>query len=222
MSYIATWSSGKDSGYACYKAMQDGYNISYLLNLISRDSKKVNSHGIDKKLIQLQAKLTGIPIIQSNVSWETYTHDFKNAINEINDNDKKGIIFGDLYLPEFEIQRHKKWGEKICGELGVEAVEPLWNKNSEEVFLEMLEAGFQSVIVSCKKDLFDKEWLGHYVDRDLLQYLKKNNIEVCGEKGEYHTFIIDCPLFSKKINIKKSKKILRDDYWFLDIIEYSS
>jgi diphthamide synthase (EF-2-diphthine--ammonia ligase) len=84
-----------------------------------------------------------------------------------------------------------------------------------------MDAGFEAIIVSAKSDLIDEEWIGRKIDREFLRYLKDNNIDLCGENGEYHTFVTDGPLFKKRIEITKSKTITRDGYWFLDTIEYS-
>jgi len=75
--------------------------------------------------------------------------------------------------------------------------------------------------ISAKSDLFAEEWIGRKVNKDFLRYLKENNIDICGENGEYHTFVTDGPLFKKKIKISKSKTIMREGYWFLDTLEYS-
>ncbi len=82
-------------------------------------------------------------------------------------------------------------------------------------------AGFEATIVSAKSELFDDKWIGRKVDREFLGHLKDNNIDLCGENGEYHTFVTDGPMFKKKIKIIKSQPITRDGYWFLDTLEYS-
>jgi diphthine-ammonia ligase len=81
--------------------------------------------------------------------------------------------------------------------------------------LEFIDAGFEAIIVSAKADLFGKDWIGKRVDREFLRYLKDNNIDVCGENGEYHTFVTYGPMFRKKIKITTNMPIIRDGYWFL-------
>jgi len=82
-------------------------------------------------------------------------------------------------------------------------------------------AGFEATIVSAKSELFDDKWIGRKVDREFLSHLKDNNIDLCGENGEYHTFVTDGPMFNNKIKITKSQPITRNGYWFLDTLEYS-
>jgi len=216
MSYISSWSGGKDSCFACYKAIREGYNVSHLLNFISKEYKRVSFHGTEAKLIQLQAKAIGTPLLQKETTWNGYEQEFKDAVKSLMPNGVKGIVFGDIYL-----QEHKDWVERVCGELGIEAIEPLWGQDPERVLLEFIDAGFEATIVSAKSELFDDKWIGRKVDRELLSHLKDNNIDLCGENGEYHTFVTGGPMFKKKINITKSQPITRDSYWFLDTLEYS-
>ena len=82
-----------------------------------------------------------------------------------------------------------------------------------------MDSGFEATIVSADSNLFEKEWIGRKVDRDFLKYLNDNNIDVCGENGEYHTFVTCGPLFKRKIKITSSRIIKRDRFWFLDILE---
>jgi len=125
------------------------------------------------------------------------------------------MVFGDIYLEE-----NRNWVERVCEELGVEVVEPLWGKDPEKILLGFIDAGFEAMIVSANSDLFGEEWIGRKVNRDFLKYLKDNNIDLCGENGEYHTFVTDGPLFKRKIKISKSKTIMREGYWLLDTLEY--
>jgi len=216
MSYISSWSGGKDSCFACYQAIREGYNVSHLLNFISEEYKRVSFHGTEAKLIQLQAEAIGIPLSQKETTWNGYEQEFKDAVKSLIPDGVTGMVFGDIYL-----QEHKDWVERVCRELGIEAVEPLWGQDPERVLLEFIDAGFEATIVSARSELFDDKWMGRKVDREFLRHLKDNNIDLCGENGEYHTFVTGGPIFRKKIEVTKSQPITRDGYWFLDTLEYS-
>ncbi len=214
--YISSWSGGKDSCFACYQAGAKGYNVSYLLNFISTEYRRVSFHGTEARLIQLQAEAMGIPLLQKETTPSGYEKEFKEAVKSLIPNGGGGMVFGDIYLEE-----HKEWTERVCRELGIKAVEPLWLRDQEGVILEFIDAGFEATIVSAKADLFDASWLGRKVDREFLGYLKEKNIDLCGENGEYHTLVTAAPLFKKRIEITRSQPIRRDGFWFLDTIEYS-
>lgn len=215
MSYIASWSGGKDSCFACYQAILDGYDISYLANFLSKEYRRVRFHGTEAKLIQLQAEAIGIPLFQKETTGSGYEQEVKDAIGGLIPNGVEGIVCGDIYL-----QETRNLMERICEDLGIKLIEPLWGNDPEKILLEFIDYGFEATIVSADSNLFDKEWIGRKVDRDFLKYLKDNNIDVCGENGEYHTFVTDGPLFKKKIKITSSRTIIRDIFWFLDILEY--
>ncbi|GAI63885.1 unnamed protein product [marine sediment metagenome] len=93
MSYISSWSGGKDSCFACYKAFCEGYNVSHLLNFISKEYKRVSFHGTEAKLIQLQAEAIGIPLLQKETTWNGYEQEFKDAVKSLIPNSVKGMVF---------------------------------------------------------------------------------------------------------------------------------
>ncbi len=218
--YAASWSGGKDSCLAYWKAISQGLKVSYLLNFVNKDSTRAMSHGLDNKLIALQAKAMKLPIIQQKVTWETYEAGFKTTLAELKLKGITGLITGDIYL-----QDHKDWIDRVCGEAGVEAILPLWQMDTSRLLTDFIDAGFKAIVVSVKKEFFGKEWLGRQVDSklaaELYQLAKRLNIDPCGEGGEFHTFVYDGPLFSKPIRIINSIPVLRDDRWFLDILEYN-
>ena len=217
---ISSWSGGKDSCLACYRAIKQGYKIKYLLNFISKEYGRCCFHGIEGKLIKLQAELIGIPLIQKEVSqdMQEYEEEFKVAVSELKG--IKAMVFGDIYLEE-----HKKWVERVCGDLGIAAVEPLWNSSPPSLVEEFIELGFKAIVVSCQADKFSKNFVGREVNKDLVNELKSRNICPCGENGEFHTLVIDGPVFKRRIKILKSEPVFKEGfwkYWFLDIKSYTA
>jgi len=219
---ISSWSGGKDSCLACYKAMRSGVRVNYLLNFISREYKRCCFHGIESALLKLQTELAGIPVVQKEVSPDMakYEEEFKEAVTELKSRGAVSMVFGDIYLDE-----HKDWVERVCRELGIEAIEPLWQVPAEKVVEEFIKSGFKAVVVSAKADLFDKNFVGRYVDSEFLTELMNRKICPCGENGEFHTLVIDGPIFSRKIEITESQPVLKKgfwEYWFLDIRKYAA
>lgn len=217
---VSSWSGGKDSCLACYKAMMNGYQVKYLLNFISKEYKRCCFHGIEAKLLDLQAKSIGIPLIQKEVSpdMQKYEEEFKQAVSELKDKGIRKMVFGDIYLLD-----HMNWVERVCRDLEIQPIEPLWNIPAEKIVEDFISLGFKAIVVSCKAELFGKEFIGRYVDRDFLNELKQRQICPCGENGEFHTFVLDGPMFKKKIEITQSQTVLKEGfwrYWFLDIREY--
>jgi len=215
MSYLVSWSGGKDSCFALYEAMSRGYQISHLVNFISREFGRVSFHGTEARLIQMQSQSLGIPLLQKETTWEGYEQEFKEAVSSLLPGGIEGMVFGDIYL-----QEHKDWVERVCRDLGIEAVEPLWGRDMKELLSSFIEKGFEAVIVSAQSSVIDEDWVGKRVDRAFLNYLKSRGIDICGENGEYHTLVIDGPIFNERIRLIESRVISRDKYWFLDTIRY--
>lgn len=216
MSYVCSWSGGKDGCFACYKAIRRGYDVSHLMNFISDEHKRVRFHGTESGLIKLQAEAIGLPLVQKQTTASGYEREFKEAVRGLIAAGVEGIVFGDIYL-----QEHKDWGERICGDLAIQAIEPLWGTDGRQLLLEFLDAGFRAVIVAANAEVFDAKWIGCPVDEDFVKYLRDGDIDICGENGEYHTLVTDGPLFEAGIRITRSRTVRRDGYWFLDTLEYS-
>ncbi|MDI7261483.1 MAG: diphthine--ammonia ligase, partial [Thermodesulfobacteriota bacterium] len=217
MKVISSWSGGKDSCLACYKAMQRGYRVEYFLNFISKEYQRCCFHGIEAQLLNVQTDLIGIPLIQKEVSkdMEEYEREFKQAVSEVKGDGIAGMVFGDIYLEE-----HKSWVERVCKDLEIQPIEPLWNLPPEGVVEEFINLGFKAILVSCKADLLGKEFIGKVVDKNFIEELKRRDICLCGENGEFHTLVVDGPIFKRRIEIIKSQAILKEGFWthwFLDI-----
>ena len=218
--YAVSWSGGKDSCFAYWEAVSRGLEVGYLLNFVNEDSTRAMSHGLNPKLIALQAQAMGLPIIQQRVTWETYETGFKTAVSELKLKGISGLVTGDIYL-----QEHKDWVDRVCSESGVEAVLPLWQMNTTQLLTDFIEAGLKAIVVNVKSEFFGKQWLGRKIDSelviDLRQLAENSGVDPCGEAGEFHTFVYDGPLFNKAIRIVKTASAARDDRWFLDILEYN-
>jgi len=218
---ISSWSGGKDSCLACYKAIQQGYDVKLLLNFISRESKRGCFHGIEGRLLKFQAELIGIPLEQREVSpdMNKYEEEFKAAVSQLRGKDIGSMVFGDIYLLE-----HESWIERVCGDLKIKPLEPLWENDPENIVDEFIKSGFKAIIVSCKADIMGKEFLGRYIDKSLVKELKKRGICPCGEKGEFHTLVVDGPIFKKPIKILEAEPVIKESFWkhwFLDIKKYA-
>ena len=215
---ISSWSGGKDSSFACYLAKTQGYEITHLVNFISKEFRRVSFHGTRAHLVYRQAEAVGIPLAQYAVppDMALYERTFKKAATAMKCQGAEAMVFGDIYL-----QEHRDWVERVCDDIGLVPVLPLWGKDPEELLKEFIDAGFEAVVVSAKAEFFTEEWLGRRIDRsflvDLKQLVKGKDVDVCGEKGEYHTVVVDGPLFKERLEITRGERVQRDGYWFLDV-----
>ena len=211
---IATWSGGKDSCLAAYKAIQSGYNVSYLANTVSKEYGRVRFHGLSAAFIQKQAAATHIPLLQEVTTAENYRDEFKKNLSKgFLNNDIEGVVFGDIHLADC-----LEWANGICHDLGVETIEPLWHLKQEMILKKFIDAGFEAIVVSTQASLLGQEWLGRQIDSKFFSDIKKlKDIDACGENGEYHSAVTNGPLFRQRIKIQNAAPLLRDGYWFLNI-----
>jgi diphthine-ammonia ligase len=214
----ASWSGGKDSCLACYKALMQGHEVAYLVNFISSEYRRVSFHGIRARVIRRQAEATGIPLVQYSVppDMDLYEKRFKQAVSSVKRRGVEGMVFGDIYIDE-----HREWVERVCRELEIVPILPLWGMEPGTVLSEMIETGFEAVVVSASAAIFGEEWLGRALDRHCLAELeemcREGEWDVCGEQGEYHTLVVDGPLFHKRVQVARGARVQRDGRWFLDL-----
>ena len=117
-------------------------------------------------------------------------------------------VFGDI-----DLQAHRDWEEKVCVNAGLTAVLPLWKQDRKTLVMQMLEAGIEAMIVSCN-EVMGERFIGEMITPALVEELESMGIDACGENGEYHTLVLDCPLFSSGINVSVEEKLKHDKYWF--------
>jgi len=213
MKVAGLWSGGKDSCFACYKAISLGYEIAALVNFTQTGSHASLSHGLLAEVILGQAESTGIPVIQKAMPQGFYRDEFKRLITALKATKQiEGVVFGDIYL-----QEHKDWIDKVCGELEVKAILPLWGKETRGLALEIIDAGFKAMVVATDAGRMGKDWLERNIDRLFLKELNPQ-IDPCGEKGEFHTLVYDGPIFKKPVKFKTGRKLLKDNRWLLEVV----
>ena len=193
MKLAAIISGGKDSLYAAYLASREN-EIEYLISLVSDGVfNEPNSH-----LIRQQAAMMGIPLMEKKTSVGKEFEDLEELLTSIRD-DVDGIVFGSLAsnMKKMEI-------DAICKRLGLLPIAPLWHLEPSSYIPKMIEDGFDVIFVGARQPL-GKEWLGRKLDGTALGELvglnKKHGINVAGEGGEYDTFVTDCPLFVRKLEV---------------------
>ena len=210
MNSLCSWSGGKDSCFALMQAMHVGYVPKVLLNVLNEEGKISRSHGIPLEILQSQAKAACLPLHAISSSWNDYEQKFTASLVELREKfSLTHAIFGDI-----DLQAHRDWEEKVCNAAGLTAVLPIWKQDRKKLVVQMLEAGIETMIVSCNEKMGER-FLGKMISVPLITELEAMGIDPCGENGEYHTLVLDCPLFSEPVKVTSKEKILHDKYWFL-------
>ena len=218
MKVAASWSGGKDSYLACYKAIAQGYDVTNIVTFIWETPSL--AHPLP--LIALQSKALGIQQIEAKVK-EPYFEQYIETLSRlIKENGIEGIVTGDIYFVD---SSHRNWMDDVCKELSIEIIKPLWDVDRYEILNELISRGFKAVFTCAKQPWFDEKWLGRELDweclKDLQELREKYGIDICGEFGEYHTMIIDAPFFKEAIEISKFSKEKQDTVLFMKVSESS-
>lgn len=199
---VFNWSGGKDSALALYKALQsEEYEVVSLLTTINKNSGTSSMHAIPDEFIQAQAENIGLPLYivmlpEKDISG--YNDAMKESTKYFKGQGINHFIFGDIYLHDVRSYR-----EAQLNPLGIEVIEPLWDKTSEEIVEEFLASGIKSKVVVTQAEVLDESYIGQELNRKFFESLPIG-IDLCGENGEYHTFVYDAPYFKKEIKFALS------------------
>jgi len=217
MKVAVAWSGGKDSCLACYKVIKEGYNVSSLLIMMA-DASTSNFHLINSSLLDDQSDAIGIPIIKQITSPDMYEKNFRKALLELKNRGVEGLVTGDV----FDVALHEEgWLDRICREVGLTPVRPLWHLDTKQILTEFINEGFKAIVVRVKNAILGLEWLGREINQKFFKdLLELGTIDPCGEHGEFHSFVIDGPIFKNRIEISESEKITINGYGWLKIKHY--
>ncbi len=203
------FSSGKDSTYAMHMQNKLGYDITCLISVESKNKDSFMFHTPAVKFAKYQSKALEIPIIFQETKGEKEKElmDLKKVIiKAVKKYGIEGIVTGALYSIY-----QKNRIEKICKELKLKVYSPLWHTNQEKHMENLIKENFEVIITAVAAEGLDKSLLGRKINQKMISELvkinKKLSINVAGEGGEFETFVLDCPMFKKKLKIISSKVV---------------
>ncbi|HEY8659748.1 MAG TPA: diphthine--ammonia ligase [Hanamia sp.] len=202
------WSGGKDSSLALYHLLKDkNYSVEKLLTNISGDYHRISMHGVREELLQQQAAAIDIPLEKLILPHEPSMIEYEKCMSEVMTTLKKEkfthSVFGDIFLEDL-----KEYREKQLATIGMKAVFPLWKRDTTELINEFIDLGFKTIVVCVNEKFLDKSFCGRIIDNDFIKDLPEN-VDVCGENGEFHTFVFDGPIFKNKVEFTKGEIVSR-------------
>lgn len=190
-----SWSAGKDCYLALLKACESGLDPRALVTFVSEAGHSM-AHGLPQEILSRQAQALGIPSIRVPVTWQGYEKGFQQVTEKLRQKGFTGGVFGDINLVA-----HRQWVENACSRAGMNSYLPLWGMAEEAVVAELLQREARLLIVAIRADLVNKKWLGCFLNEEFIRELKESGLSPCGENGEYHTLVVDGPLFKQKLEI---------------------
>ena len=191
MKIFVSWSGGKDCMFALFRHLQHYPNTE--VHTLLHMKRKASAHGFGEDVIEEQADAMGLPLHVQSVGTDGYETAFKTALEQLKTEGVFTGVFGDIYLEE-----HKVWVERVCGEVGVRPLFPLWGDSTSGLIDEFVSSGFKTLIVAMRSDLKPDVFLGRIIDQEFIkEFGLLPDVDLCGEHGEYHTYVFDGPLFKR-------------------------
>jgi uncharacterized protein (TIGR00290 family) len=204
---IFCWSSGKDSAYCLHEVLQKKlFDVRYLLTTLNQTHQRVSMHGSREDLVERQAAAIGIPLLKVWVSEGTnaeYERQMATTLLAAKAEGIEQVIFGDIFLEDLREYREKK-----LAEVGMQAVFPLWKRDTATLVRDFVAQGFQAALCCTNDAYLDEEWAGRMIDASFVNDLP-DGMDPCGENGEYHTFCFGGPVFKQDIPVTLGTKVYK-------------
>jgi uncharacterized protein (TIGR00290 family) len=223
------WSGGKDSALCLHHVLNTPHwDIRFLFTTLNGQNKRVSMHGISETLLNKQVESITIPLkklyLPEQISMEEYNLKMSKILLEAKADGIEHSIFGDIFLEDI-----RQYREKQLAQAGLRAVFPLWGRETKSVSKEFITKGFKAIVVSVDSRFLDQSFAGRIFDKQFINDLPQN-VDPCGENGEFHTFVFDGPVFKKPITVKKGDILFKEyqshnkshpeqtiGFWFCDL-----
>jgi uncharacterized protein (TIGR00290 family) len=203
---IFNWSGGKDSALALYHCLRDpDIHVKYLVTTINDAADRISMHGVRAELLIQQAESIGIPLYQIRLpempDMETYDKTMRQHLEYFKSEGITHAIYGDIFLEDLKAYRDER-----LAEVGLKGIYPLWKRDTSALINEFLDLGFGTVIACTREHL--EHIAGRVITPELIRSLP-DNVDVCGENGEFHTFAFKGPIFKNEISYQTGEMIFK-------------
>ena len=218
---IFAWSGGKDSAIALYEIKKSQkYEIVSLLTTITEDYDRVSMHGVPRILVEQQAQSLGLPLEKIFIPRSCSNEEYESRMWEVHTRFKQvgvsSVVFGDIFLEE--VRKHR---EENLAKVGMKGIFPIWGRDSAELIRSFIALGFQAITTCVDAKVLDKRFVARLLDERFLTELPAN-ADPGGENGEFHSFVFDGPIFKEKIECSAGEVVLRDSFYFGDLLPQGS
>lgn len=213
---LLAWSSGKDGAWALHVLRTRGeVDVVGLLTTIDAGSDRVTMHDVRGALLRAQADAAQLPLIEVPIPWPcpnaAYESAMSGAMARASSEGVEAIAFGDLFLEDI-----RRYREERLASTGISPLFPLWGTPTERLAREMIEGGLRARISCVDTKQLDRSFVGRDFDAALLRDLP-SSVDPCGERGEFHTFAFDGPMFARPISIATGAVAERDGFVYADL-----
>lgn len=208
MKAFFNWSGGKDSSLALYHALRIGeWDVQRLLTTVNEDFGRISMHGVREVLLDRQAESLGIQLVKcflpGDASMQTYEARLSEVVTRLKAEGIGTALFGDIFLEDLRAYREEKLAQS-----GIRAAFPIWKRDTSELIREFVDLGFKAIIVCINERRLDKSFAGRYIDGDFIKDYP-DTADICGENGEYHSFVFDGPIFKQPVSFEIGETVYR-------------
>lgn len=210
--FIASYSGGKDSTLALYKAIKKGTAVGIVV-MMEEEGDRSRAHSLFKDILKAQAKAIGIPLYTGSANFKNYEKVFVEILKNAKDKGAEVLVTGDIDLPEEDC-----WHERVTDSIGLKLGVPLWKMDHKEVVKEFISLGFKTKVITIDTTQGMKEEdLGRILTFDYMKELEERGIDSCGENGEFHTVTIGGPIFKEDIKVEHGEITSDGRYMYLKV-----
>ncbi len=212
-SFVCAWDGSRDACLALYHAIRAGAKPQFLLTMLDKTGDYAYSLPIPRNVLQAQALSLNIPLLTKTTDEENYQKSMLDVLQELKAMDINIVIFGDI-----SSNKHRGDNELLCQQAGLKIYLPLWDTPKSRILAEYVTAGFNAMIITASRRM-GASYAGRYLDTRCIEALEAlPNVDPTGENGEYHTIMVDGPIFADPIPVTSNAvKMLDDDYWRADL-----
>ncbi len=197
------------------------YEVAALLTTVTEDYDRISMHGVRRSLLRQQAEALELPLEEVRISKRSSNEEYEQKMSEVLKRYKQAgvtsVVFGDIFLEDL---RHYR--ENNLAKVGMKGIFPLWKQDTHQLVRRFIDLGFRAVVVCVDTQALDRRFAGREIDEELIRDLPQS-VDVCGENGEFHSFVYEGPIFRTRIPHTLGEVVLREErFCYCDLIPAGS
>jgi diphthine-ammonia ligase len=190
----------------------DQFDVRVMITMFDEALERSRSHGCRVSLVKAQAHRLGLETVFEGCDWPSYTSAFERAVARAAALGCTHVIFGDIFE-----DTHREWTERVCATAGLTAVQPLWGESTGALVREFIDRGGEARLVTVREEHLDASWLGRPLSLAVVDELTALGVDPAGERGEYHSVVTGCPLFSSPLAVIHGERVNHRGCWAVDL-----
>lgn len=214
MKFIASFSTGKDSMLALHRMISQGHEPMGLLVMYHPQQSRSWVHGAKKEILEEIARALNIPLFCCEASPKEYEQAIEQTLQKAKELGAQACIFGDI-----DLEGHRQWNQARCQKVGLQAIMPLWQEDRKALVQEVVDLGYTCILKCVDSTKISAQFLGKALDREIINHFKTLEIDLCGENGEYHTLVVNGPLFQFPVEYQLGQVVQIDKTAAIEVLK---